>query len=172
MSGVHSPDGLISSELVARLETASVGSRELDRLVAVAVAGAKEDIDETGSLRGYYRSDNPARWISIGAIEPVTTSLDAAVALVERVLPSQPEPGDVPWDQWLIELTRSPVWRREPRVTWDCVIGNGLGFGGAESKSCATAPLALCIALLKAIPAASHSLAGDEGDSRSEHNDC
>jgi hypothetical protein len=54
------------SELVARLEDASEGSRELDILIQAA-------------LRPH---DNSVWWI---AQPPVTTSLDAALALAERV---------------------------------------------------------------------------------------
>jgi hypothetical protein len=71
-------------ELIARVEGASGPDRELDRLVALAVSGATEDRDELGGLRGYHKD---GFWTSIGPIEPVTASLDAALSLLERVLP-------------------------------------------------------------------------------------
>lgn len=109
--------------LIERLTTAERGSRELD-LAIIAECGVPG-------------------WPSY------TTSMDCAFGLAERVLPSSPAPADVPWDEWQIDLTRSPVWRRETRVTWDCAISNGLGFG-VFVKSLATPALALCAAILTA----------------------
>jgi len=138
-----------------------VGSQELSAHVVKAAIAPPDTWVEQSPFNGvwciYERPKKPRLWDVKGALRgmSVTESLDAALALAERVLPSSPEPADVPWNQWCIELTMSPVWRREVRLTWDCCLSNGLGFGGATVKAVATGPLALCIAILKATTASS-----------------
>lgn len=71
------------SDLIERLEKAEAGSRELDALVwcATVPGGATYD---TGRSRVTYPDKS---WAIITSFSPVTTSLDAALALAERVMP-------------------------------------------------------------------------------------
>ncbi len=141
--------------LIQSLEAAEGGSRELDKELAETFGLVRrggwfsDGIFYAPCIRGDGNTCPP--------LPRLTTSLDAALALAERVMPSSPEPADVPWDQWCIELTMSPVWRREQRLTWDCTIGNGLGFGGAVALSASTPALALCIAILRAKEGDNHA---------------
>lgn len=93
------------SALIARLEAAEVGSRELD----YAVKAWLEPIDEYWAIRV------AADW---------TTSLDAALALAERL----------ELDAWRVTYAAMMNWKaHDPR--------------GSAPK---TMPLALCIAILRA----------------------
>lgn len=62
------------SALIARLEAAKVGSRELDKAVAVACGSTIQVWAETASDGTF-----------LGSVRPVTTSLDAAAALASRL---------------------------------------------------------------------------------------
>ena len=121
--------------LVQRLKGAGEGSRELDALLWLACNLTGEiDIKRTGRtevpawrcrLPGSVRNS----WASPS---PVTTSLDAALALAERLLPG-----------------------------WDFVIARANGgltihaqLGSTEHHFANTPALALCIAILRALPAA------------------
>jgi hypothetical protein len=99
------------TDLIKRLEEAEAGSRELDTCIA----------------NHFDTNDTPH----------VTTSLDAALALAERVLPGA---------RWM--MVQQPVgWGAVPLlfdgVAWDCPNDPG------ETVH-ALLPLALCIATLKA----------------------
>lgn len=75
----------------------------------------------------------------LGFYERYTASLDAALSLVERVLPDA---------HFHLESIGAPRSRYEAAVlTWIGEDGPFIGFGGVSS----TPALALCIALLKAI---------------------
>ena len=128
------------SDLIARLEAVEAGSRDLNFDVWLAATGERPAYP-------FHPEDGPYIVYGNGMWEllpDVTRSIDAAVALVERQ-------GLDPWNTLYAAMMH---WKaHDPR--------------GPLSREL---PLSLCIALLKAIPAASHSLAGDEGDSRSEHN--
>ncbi|WP_433942337.1 hypothetical protein [Brevundimonas diminuta] len=62
------------SALIARLEAAEAGSHELDKAVAVA-CGSTINVWAEIAADGTF----------LGSVRPVTTSLDAALALAERV---------------------------------------------------------------------------------------
>lgn len=104
----------MSAELIAKLESASEGSRELDGEVAEATVGFME-------------------WDG----RPVTTSIDAALALAERVL------GDARW----IITQQDTGWGVMPLVktdgVWDSPNDPGETYG-------ATLPIVICAALLRA----------------------
>lgn len=85
------------TSLIEKLEGAGVGNRELDALVSVALKlDCKPNLtDDLHSLRPIRKDDHCAPgtyWfvqrsgMSLRTSEPVTTSLDAALALAERVL--------------------------------------------------------------------------------------
>ena len=139
----------IPGELVARLEAASVGSRELDAHVTVALRlGCKRGLpDDLQYLQKVRKDDECAPgtyWYvcrsgkSLRTAEPVTTSLDAALALAERVLP---EANCMGFD-------------RDPKgvdayVSRNCVPRDEVWLVEARA---ATPALALCLAILKAVP--------------------
>lgn len=117
------------SALISQLETAEAGRRELDAFMFCA----------------FNEGWRPGKGIQLGGViktgtmrtpEPVTTSLDAALALAERVLPGC-EPG-VMVEQRLPDRTIWGAWTsvKEP----DDVFAKGPA-------------LALCIAILRATEA-------------------
>lgn len=83
----------MTAALIAKLESASEGSRELDALVEIAVRAveaartglAKEHWAKWTVSRDFYVEDAHTAYRP----EPVTTSIDAALALTERCLPGQ-----------------------------------------------------------------------------------
>lgn len=70
------------SDLIERLERAEAGSRELD--VAICLLLVPNEAQPNGGWRYWPTPDS-----EVSSIDPrrVTTSLDAALALAERVLP-------------------------------------------------------------------------------------
>lgn len=120
-------------DLIARLEAASGPDRQADRQIAKAIdpttwrratnwaampCGAPADTVERDALR----------WVP-----DYTTSLDAALALAERVLP-----GHGPIDMTVMGSAKVTIWSNEP-----CGRDLSDAFGH-------TPALALCIAVLKA----------------------
>jgi len=121
------------SELVARLEGASEGSMELDELVAL----------ETTHPYGVDAVD----WDGFPAY---TTSLDAALALAERVLPG-----------WWVEIKQRHLSGESPRQKWSAEVewpepiiiqsyGETLTSHEFYHAFAPTPALALCIAVLRA----------------------
>lgn len=106
------------SALIARLEAAEVGSRELDKAVCDALNWRRTD--------GVWTF--PA---------PVSQSLDAALALAERVLPG--------WRVFGISDERDFQVSRG----WGAGVGEKTGPGIQHAKA-PTPALALVIAILKA----------------------
>lgn len=100
----------MNAELIARLEAAEVGSMEFDGEVSAATVGW---LEHDGS--------------------PITTSIDAVIALAERVLSSK---------EWMIVKSTEGV-TAEYAVAF---IPETFGYG-------ATAPLAACAAILRALDA-------------------
>lgn len=129
----------MNTELIARLEAAEVGSGELDALVYVTVANDPNTYvvdphpDSMFSHKpGWYRTGND---LSVLA-DPITTSLDAALALAERVLP------DV---IWRVERFDDKAF---DAAIWDDPLDNRIGFGRATAPA-----IALCIAILRVLDA-------------------
>lgn len=108
------------SDLITRLEEAAEGSRELDVAIYAHIKGIADDIAER-------------HW---QAFSPVTTSIDAALALAERVLP---EMNCIGFDK-----TPSGV---EAYVSRNNVDSKHWVVTGEHPSSPA---LAICIAILKA----------------------
>lgn len=107
------------SALIARLEAAEVGSHELDKAVAIACGSSIQVWAETASDGTF-----------LGSVRAYTTSLDAALALAERVL-----------EGWQVGM-----W-----TTKQNAVGSVLrDDGGAFDATAATPALALCIAILRA----------------------
>ncbi|MEN5229028.1 hypothetical protein [Brevundimonas naejangsanensis] len=138
------------SALIARLEAAEVGSRELDAAVTVALQldARGVTVDDHEYLRATVRSDECAPgtyWrcarsgMSLRTADPVTTSLDAALALADRVLEG--------W-LWTVGTERrgSDIF-----ASADAYDVNGDGDAEWFCQTEATTPsLALCIAILRA----------------------
>ena len=117
-------------ELIARLEAAEAGSRELDAAVWAASNGYELFEHDGAGWRYRMKPDDIMRHERTGYISSYTTSLDAALALAERVV------GD---REWMVEVKDRPLGR----VHRAC-----LGIVGPVYAS--TPALALCIAILKA----------------------
>lgn len=124
------------TSLIEKLEGAEVGSRELDALVHVAVANdpntyvVEPDAKSIFSHKpGWYRTGNDLSCLA----DPVTTSLDAALALAERVLP---------------KLSRIEIKTYVQGEFHHCTIETD--DDEFEFNNCRTPSLALCAALLRA----------------------
>lgn len=125
------------SELVERLELAEAGSRELDGLVEVVVR-------DVSAARSGLAPEHWAKWRSnrfgnVGdghteyASAPVTTSLDAALALAWRVLPG-----------WRVFIDAGGSGLATANVFDPCDPNTPWGTAGSSA-------LALCLATLKAL---------------------
>lgn len=119
---------LVPGELVARLEAASVGSRDIDQLIDMA-------FPTDGAPPGY-------RW-ALDLIPRYTTSLDAALALAERVLPG---------------------WHWGLSKTGACLLDDKEETEVRVNIAHKAPALALCIAILKARTAAETGAAGEAGE--------
>lgn len=134
-------------ELIARLEAASEGSRELDRELMLLVGDAREvdhctfyGPDERVWYFGEYERET-----DLPPLPYLTSSLDAIVALIERSN----------WKLYSVDASvdgRPSCFIKGPDRLWpaddesDEHFGPGWKHGRAKSL-----PLALCIALLRAL---------------------
>ncbi len=135
------------SALIARLEAAEVGSRELDAHVEVAARGF--EAAKTGLAREHWAvwrasssgivGDGATRYASA----PVTTSLDAALALAERVL----EGWSWQVQQMVDEDERTFIASLAPR---EWAYYEAADDQGGLSRAGNTPALALVIAILRA----------------------
>lgn len=129
------------AELIARLEAVEVGSMELDAAICITLG-------YVGNNQGYSPlnvriSDGDDEWLDYelgpvpytAPIPDVSQSLDAALALAERVLPG----------------CRCIAERDHDGSGWACVrVSEGADRFMADAK---TTALALCISILKALEA-------------------
>ncbi len=132
------------SALIARLEAAEVGSRELDAEICVLLqyggpnsegaVNVRTDSDWEGDLLFEHGDDE-----CCNTIPPVTTSLDAALALAERVLKGWA--WEIRLDESGASVQAAPVWWMEGLAAPD--------EGGVSCEAAAPA-LALVIAILRA----------------------
>ena len=129
------------SDLIAKLEAASEGSRELDEdiLFLISPPSRHERLRALKARRLPYAPE-------------FTTSIDTIVGLVEKMLPS-----------WSIQIM---IERRSKEPPWFCVHmqdseyislywheGDADGNAYSQAYSRATPSIALCIALLRALDA-------------------
>lgn len=139
---VHSAeDGSIPvadmSALIARLEAVETGSAELDYLIDEALSEWRN----IGGGFAVHKVTGERRRNSFDYSAPVTASLDAALALAERVLPGWVYQIDVQSDlSWVLA---APDW-------WAPALAQGPEARGGQSSVAKTPALALCIAILKA----------------------
>ena len=126
--------------LIERLEAAGEGSRELDAEIARLSGG--QAIARFGDWD--CREDGTGIW---RPLPRYSSSLDAALALAERVLPGDPdfEPTG-PSVGWKINLYRGMV--PAPLGGWIASLRRHASDGVEGSSS--SPALALCIAILKA----------------------
>jgi hypothetical protein len=119
------------TDLIKRLKEAETGSRELDALMWPLHPGFKR-------MRGthFHDDDKEKAWRAIAA-PAYTTSLDAALALAERVLPG--------WS-WMVRHYAAGQGGRG-WTAYVCKPDTDLVSAGPVGSSPA---LALCIAILKA----------------------
>lgn len=132
-------------ELIERLEKADAGSRELDGQIEVVARWVM-------AARAGLAPEHRARWKSgrLGQVydgntgydaQPVTTSLDAALALAERVLPG-----------WLWEATTITTTIGGIRKPLAVVVDpEGENDDVRTFGTAATPALAFCIAILRAL---------------------
>jgi hypothetical protein len=149
------------ANLLARVEKAEGGSRELDALIEVAVRWEQ-------AARAGLQPEHRATWRAnrSGQVgdghttynaEPVSASLDAALGLCERVLPGccvenlgemRPGCGELS-GHWLAQLApRQDRRRMSGPITVENVRAT---LDAYEPASAATAPLALLAACLRAL---------------------
>jgi hypothetical protein len=144
----------VPTELVARLEVASVGSPELSADIAEWAGDASKE--HWAAWREEWRTGHVWHDAAHCPPSPYTTSLDAALALAERVLPGQ---------EYEI-TTLYGVARVSLNLNHGC---DGGPFYG--ENVCCCVPLALCAAVLKATSASSvgiSALRGNEPDTPPE----
>lgn len=116
--------------LLERVERATGPDAQLDEALTAFGEGAERVEDATFDHKHGYARDG--FWVSIGPIKPFTASIDAAFALVERLLPGS---------NYGVDKTDEG-----DELTWfDATAGEGF----AQHN---TAPLAILCALLKALP--------------------
>jgi hypothetical protein len=130
------------SALIARLEAAEAGSRELDTLICIALnyVGAHQNFTPE-NLRLADDADEDDSWLDYevagddctDTTPRLTDSLDAALALVERI-----------WTE-----PKVSVWRdRQSAPGWSASVSIGQPY---QSVFAPSASLALCISTLRAI---------------------
>jgi hypothetical protein len=123
----------MTADLIARLEAAESGSRELDDAVwwPIAKLGPYHREVDGRRERNIMAPFGQEDWRPIGPYDlppALTTSLDAITALIGQKLPGY---------EW--------------SVGWDMEVGKFYGAtNGISTFWGSTAPLALCVALLKA----------------------
>lgn len=127
-------------DLIRRLETAEVGSRELDRAVVRAL-GFVEVSDPRDAIECWRGQDGMAHY----ATHNVTTSLDSALALAERV----------GWRAYMADFSIPGSFSWMIKSFDDISVTNpvsGEHYTGPDFKSGRgnTPALAICIAILKA----------------------
>lgn len=136
------------SALIARLEAAEAGSRELDCLVDAWRMGLSEEVEfrtvglPTYETPRYFCGPKAMDWIGYDLLRTspaYTTSLDAALALAERVLPEA--------DVWVGRI--SGQWEA------DCEPVGCERHARYVDHEGSTPALALCISVLKAMQPAS-----------------
>lgn len=113
----------MTSDLIAKLEALDGPSREVDLEIAIATGAVPDEVAKYGPH---------LRRIEMRRVDPYTASLDAAIALVERVLPG-----------WTLML--------DDRMGPSAKLLPPNQISSAEDRTkAATLPIALLIALLRA----------------------
>lgn len=116
--------------LISMLEKAEAGSRELDAEIGIAAGFAER---RKGNV---YKLSEAGSTLELYWPAPFSTSLDAAVALVELLLPGQ---------EWSVGSNQPDIGEPWARIRTAPLR--------SLEESAATPALALCLALLKALEA-------------------
>lgn len=128
------------TDLISRLESAEAGSRELDAEIAALLGmphGSREDVDiESRSI-----------WYTEEIAGAYTQSLDAAIDLVERLLPE--------WE-WALGMDWAVL--KHGSIDLETIELDPQAIFGIPKRGKSTPALALCIALLSAIQTEEESL--------------
>lgn len=133
---------LTREEVIAKLQAATQGSRDLDADIyeALGVAVIRHRIPRTGITWRWRGSDLGARW---QAMRYLTTSLDDALSLA---------PADMAWWQvGKIMAEDSPARHFGHGKPYRALVSRDWGGPGIPGHA-HTAPLALCIAALSVPP--------------------
>lgn len=124
------------SELIRRVEAATGPDREIDVAIWQAATGEPPHYEDHLGEGPFVQYGDSVWWVELPAL---TTSLDAALSLVERRLPGR---------NWLIG--RGRLRATEPLYGAQIMDGQAV-IGEGESEH--TPALALCRAMLKALDA-------------------
>jgi hypothetical protein len=132
--GTKPQSGEVRQALINKLEAAESGSRELDEALKVILRPFSTEAE----FQTAYAADSTAMWWVIGK-DDYTTSLDAALALAERVLPGWCWEFRV--DDNGADVQGAPAWWNEGLAAPDI---------DGVAAAAATPALALCAAILRA----------------------
>ena len=127
----------MNSELIEKLESASEGSRELDAEIAFAL-GWKDKEVHVGMGHGWKHWYTDTRGNTRYALPNWSSSLDAAISLIEEVLPTA---------GFMIETVKRSD---DTRTGWSVSFSANYRTPHVETVH-KSAPIALLIALLKAL---------------------
>ncbi len=129
--------------LLERVEAAAAGSRELDKALMVLVPEPVKPLDPHW-IYALGGTAIPMEWVDNGYFDPwpVTASIDAALALVERMLPGATWTHDMDAEGRDGSHVIGLAWRENETADW--II---------EEARAATVPLAVVAALLRALRA-------------------
>lgn len=131
------------TELIQMLEAAEVGSHILDARVWCALTGHEFVMWDGAGCVYRMRAARNISHIEHSDIPPTTKSIDAAVALAERVLPG--------WNLTIGNHHSVLHDRRGPNAIVSRPLDEwNYDFKTSQWAFAATIPLALCIAILKA----------------------
>lgn len=131
------------SEIVERLEKLTGPDPAVDEAIHVNVSGVTAEWQEYKQANAYHKDGS---WVSIGPIPPYTASVDAAVALVEKVLPG--------WARYVEYIDGiDPKFKEHPAQA-DLWLIPARSQGRKVERfraSAPTEPLALLLALFRAL---------------------
>lgn len=126
-------------DLLTRVEAASGPDREIDVYIALwqgwTLHTDEADPVYRGVVSEWWKDPADKDWSTTSNPPDYTASIDAAVALVEKKLPG--------WIWWVSATPSASLDVAEARA--------GMPYQRVESNNCATPPLALLAALLKAL---------------------
>lgn len=124
--------------LIARkLEEAAEGSRELDGVIWKACE--EKPGDDWQMMSGAWHRRDPDDYVAFDTPPSLTSSIDAALALVDRIYPDRPRRTDI------TELVL-PNSRR-----YSVTLQIGSHAPDAATGNADTLPVAICLALIRAL---------------------
>lgn len=115
-------------EMLGKVEASAGPDTNIDTELHAYIEGVTPEWQEYSKSFAYHKD---GFWVSFGPVPNYTASVDAALALVERMLPNE---------RWGIDRTDEG----DPETWYDAVVGEGF----AQHRS---APVAILAALLRAL---------------------